>query len=241
MSTAVWHLTWTLAVRRRRLLIWNVAVPIVLLVPVVTSPAAAAHRAVVVAVLVTFFGAYGSCIPLIRDGITGWAEKVLSTGYGGRKWLVERTLASATVDWVQLLPANLLLSLLIGSSLQTTCAVLIATALALVFANLLGVFVAALVRALGEAALGCAVVSLFALHLSGVFRVPAPGSSWETIEAWNPLRPLHEIWGAALSGDSGFPWESVVSPVVCLTGLMLCTMLVGKRLATRIAATRSDS
>jgi hypothetical protein len=241
MSTAVWRLTWTLAVRRRRLLIWNVAVPILLLVPVVTSPAAAAHRAVVVAVFVTFFGAYGSCIPLIRDGMTGWAEKVWLTGYGGRRWLVERTLASAAVDWVQLLPANVLLSLLTGSSLGTACAVLLATALALVFANILGVFIAALVRALGEAALGCAVVSLFALHLSGVFRVPAPGSSWETIEAWNPLRPLHEIWVAALSGGPGFPWKSAGLPLVCLTGFMLCTMLVGDRLATRIAATRSGS
>ncbi|TFG66815.1 MAG: hypothetical protein E4H28_00720 [Gemmatimonadales bacterium] len=237
MKTAVWRLTWTLTVRRRRLLIWNVAVPILLLVPVVTSSAAPAHRAVVVAVFVTFFGAYGSCIPLIRDGMTGWAEKVWLTGYGGRRWLVEGTLASVAVDWVQLLPVNVLLSLLSGMSAGATLVVLIATALALLFANLLGVFVAALVRALGEAALGCAVVSLFALHLSGVFRNARPGSWWETIEAWNPLRPLHESWVAALSGGPNFPWESVVFPIVYLGAVMLGTILVGNLLATRIAAT----
>ncbi|MFQ5530702.1 MAG: hypothetical protein ACE5FP_10210, partial [Gemmatimonadota bacterium] len=104
MRLTVWRLTWALAFRRRRLLAWNLLVPIILLVPVVTSAAAGTHRAVVVAVFVTFFGAYGSCIPMIRDGMSGWAEKVWLTGYGGRRWLIERTLASSAIDWVQLLP-----------------------------------------------------------------------------------------------------------------------------------------
>ena len=72
MRATIWRLTWALAFRRRRLLIWNLLVPVLLLVPVVTSGAAAAHRAVVMAVFVTFFGAYGSCIPLIRDGMATW-------------------------------------------------------------------------------------------------------------------------------------------------------------------------
>jgi len=212
-------------------------VPVLLLVPVVTSGAAAAHRAVVVAVFVVFFGAYGSCIPLIRDAMSGWAEKVLLTGYGGRRWLVERTLASTAIDWVQLLPANLVLVALIDAP-AGLLPVLGVTALALLFANLLGVVVAALVRALGEAALGCAVLSLFALHAAGVFRTPAPGSWRAVVEAWNPLRPMHETWLAVLSGAAApFPGSGFGGPVLASALAVGLVALGGSRLAGRIART----
>ena len=236
MKGSIWRLTWTLAVRRRRLLIWNILVPLVLLVPVVTTSAAGAHRAVVVAAFVAFFGAYGSCIPLIRDGMSGWAEKVRLTGYGGRAWLIERTLASAVIDWMQLLPANLLLGALIGTSASETMALLIATALALLFANFLGVLVASLVRALGEAALGCAVASLFALHLSGVFRTPVPGSVWDRLESFSPLRPLHETWVASLADGRGLVAADGVLPAVGVSGFILLIVLSGNWLAGRISA-----
>ena len=244
MTGTIWRLTWALAVRRRRLLMWNLLVPALLLVPVMTSVAAAAHRAVVVAVFVMFFGAYGSCIPLIRDGMSGWAEKVWLTGFGGRRWLVERTLASTAVDWVQLLPVNLLLSLMIGISAEAAIALLIATAFALLFANLLGVLVAAFVRALGEAALGCAVLSLFTLHLAGVFRTPAPGSWWAVAASWSPLRPLHKSWVRALmpgGSEVAVPWSGESFPVVALGAMLVLVVLAGDWLARRIAAIESGA
>jgi hypothetical protein len=240
MTGTIWRLTWSLAVRRRRLLIWNLLVPVLLLVPVMTSAAAAQHRAVVVAVFVMFFGAYGSCIPLIRDGMSGWVEKVWLTGFGGRRWLVERTLASTAVDWMQLLPVNVLLVLLLGISAEAALAILGATMLALLFANLLGILVAAFVRALGEAALGCAVLSLFALHVAGVFRTPDPGTVWAVVEAWSPLRPLHDSWVSALvPGSSGVSWAAATLPIVVLVAMLVFVALAGDRLAARIAATGS--
>lgn len=234
MRPTVWRLTWTLALRRRRLLAWNVIVPILLLAPVVTSPAAAAHRAIVVAVFVAFFGAYGNCIPLIRDGMSGWVEKVWLTGYGGRWWLAERTIASAAIDWCQLVPVTLLLGLWAGTSGPQTSALLAATAGALLFANILGALIASLVRALGEAALGCAVVSLFALHAAGVFRTPTADTAWHTIEAWSPLRPVHEAWLSVLSKlpepSAGVQLLPTISLVACV-GLFVA---VADRLASRL-------
>lgn len=236
MTGAAWRLAWQLALRRRRLLAWNVLVPVLLLVPVVTSGAAAAHRAVVVAAFVVFFGAYGSCIPLIRDGMSGWAEKVLLTGYGGGRWLIERLLASTALDWTQLLPANLALFLLIGAPAAQLPILLAATAGALLFANLLGVVVAAGVRALGEAALGCAVLSLFALHAAGVFRTPRPGSGWVVVERWSPLRPLHEAW-VALLGGGRITGALGREPPLSLLLLFVGAAVAGDVLARRIART----
>lgn len=237
MTGTIWRVAWRLAVRQRRLLAWNVLVPALLLLPVVTSSAAATHRAVVVAVFVAFFGAYGSCIPLIRDGMSGWAEKVLLTGYGGRRWLVERQLAATAIDWAQLLPANLVLLFLVDADAGAAAGVLGATALALLFAGLLGVLVAAAVRSLGEAALGCAVLSLVALHGAGVFRTPAAGSWWATIESWSPLRPLHEAWLALLGGAGGTLPDPRL-PSASLAVLLGLTFVLGARLASRIAGTR---
>lgn len=234
MTGTIWRLSWRLALRRRRLLAWNVLVPVLLLVPVITSGAAATHRAVVVAVFVTFFGAYGSCIPLLRDGMSGWTEKVLLTGYGGRRWLVERLLAGTSIDFMELLPVNLLLLLLLGAPLgDRLLPLLAATALALLFSNLIGILVAAGVRALGEAALGCAVLSLFALHFSGVFRTPASGSVGAVLEAWSPLRPVHEVWVGLLGGVPA-PAESFLLPALAtvIFSALLVVLPVARRIST---------
>lgn len=239
MTGTIWRAAWRLALRRRRLLAWNVLVPALLLVPVVTSGAAGAHRAVVVAVFVTFFGAYGSCIPLVRDGMSGWAEKVLLTGYGGRRWLIERLLAGAAVDGLQLLPTLLIVVALVDVPVAAVAALVFVTGLGLLFANLLGVLVAAGVRALGEAALGCAVLSLVALHAAGVFRTPDPGSAWAVIEAWNPLRPLHEAWLSALEGPASTAGPAL-PPTLALLTLLAGAVAAGGWLAGRIARSRPD-
>lgn len=238
MTGTIWRLRWRLALRRRRLLAWNFAVPLVLLVPVVASSAAGTHRAVVVAVFAAFFGAYGSCIPLIRDGMSGWTERVRLSGYGGRRWLVERTLASAAIDFAELVPVNLVLLAIVHAPLAAISPVLGATALALAFANLLGVLVAVGVRALGEAALACAVVSLFALHAAGVFRSPAPGSPWATVERFSPFRWVHEVWlGVIQPGAGALPHTDFgyVGPLLLtLTVLALLVFAAGEALSRRI-------
>lgn len=239
MTGTIWRLRWRLALRRRRLLVWNLLVPMILLVPVVASGAAGSHRAVVVAVFAAFFGAYGSCIPLIRDGMSGWAEKVRLTGYGGRRWLVERTAASTAIDFAELLPVNLVLLLVARAPLAAAAPVLGATLFALVFANFLGVLVAAGVRALGEAALGCAVVSLFALHAAGVFRTPLAGSAWETVERFSPFRWVHEAWLIAIRGEAPpLPGlDDLGPPLISLAVFALLLVALGDVLSRRIATT----
>ena len=201
----VWHLAWRSALRRRRLFIWNVAVPLLLLTPVALSEAAAPHRVAVFGVFVVFFAAFGSAVPAVRDARDGWLDEVLRTGYPAPRWLLERTLAGTTIDAVQLLPV---LAVLLWSAdgggagaaagLRAAPAVALAALAALWFANLVGPLIAAAVRSLAEAALASAALSLLLLHLAGFFRSPAPGWS-EVAAAWNPYSPLR----AALTAGVG--------------------------------------
>jgi hypothetical protein len=71
MRGVVWRLRWRLAVSRRRLLLWNLLVPIVLLLPVARSPAAAPHRAAVLGVF------------CFRHSCSSRSEQAPASGIGG--------------------------------------------------------------------------------------------------------------------------------------------------------------
>lgn len=201
----VWRLAWRSALRRRRLFAWNVAVPLLLLTPVALSEAAAPHRVAVFGVFIVFFAAFGSAIPAVRDARDGWLDEVLRTGYPPPRWLLERTLAGAAVDAVQVFPAVLVL-LASAGGLAAAPVVLPSVLAALWFANLIGPLVAAWVRSLAEAALASAALSLLLLHFAGFFRTPAPG--WTSLVAeWNPYTPLR---AALTAGTSGIPADASV-------------------------------
>jgi hypothetical protein len=200
MRAAVWSLEWRIAMRRRRLMAWNVVVPVGLLLPVALGEAAAPHRSAVYAVFLAFFGTFGGCIPLVGERSNGWSEKLVLTGYGVSRWLAERLLATTLIDAVQLAPAVALIFLLSGSGAATAGFVVLAVLHALGVANAIGSLVAGFISSLAEAALASAAVALFALHFSGVFRGATPGSwAWQ-VERFGPFRPLASAMDSMTSG-----------------------------------------
>lgn len=248
MSARVWSLEWRLAVRRPRLLLWNLGIPVALLAPVALSPAAAPHRAAVFAVLFVLFGTFGACIPLVRDAASGWTARLLLTGYGERRWLLERLAASTGLDAVQLLPATVLLAAA-GATPGELVGLLPALVLALAAANLLGCLAAAAVRSLAEAALACAALSLGALHLAGVFRTPTEGAWASAAARWSPFRPLHErlleaTWdtlpavGTAAGSAAGLapamaPW---LAALALLTAVAAAAPALARRLGSEVGS-----
>lgn len=233
----MWRLRWRTALARGRLFLWNVAIPLTLLAPVALSPAAAPHRAAVYAVVVGLFGTFGACIPLLREGGSGWTEKVLLTGYPPRRWLAERSGAEVVLDGLQLLPALGILGLAEGAGPAEAVGLVAAALLALLAANLIGAVAAAAVRSLAEGALASAVLGLVALHLAGVFRPPNPG--WQATAArWSPFRPLHEsLLGLGSPSPAGAPlaerWLLPVSACgLLLASILAAAPLVGRRLSS---------
>lgn len=240
MNARVWSLEWRLALRRPRLLLWNLGIPVALLAPVALSPAAAPHRAAVFAVLFVLFGTFGACIPLVRDAASGWTTRLLLTGYGERRWLLERLAASTGLDVVQLLPATVLLAAA-GASPGELVALLPALVLALAAANLLGCLAAAAVRSLAEAALACAALSLGALHLAGVFRTPTEGTWASAAARWNPFRPLHERLLEAASdtlpaAGSAAGLEPAMAPWLAALALLAAVAAAAPALARRLGS-----
>ncbi|MFQ5678669.1 MAG: ABC transporter permease [Gemmatimonadota bacterium] len=223
MRGAVWRLEWRRALARPRLFAWNVAVPLLLLGPVLLNRATVPHRAPIFAVLFVLFGTFGACIPLVRDARTGWTRKVLLTGYSVRAWLTERCAAATALDLVQLAPVTILF-LLAGPTAHWVAA-LAAVVLAVAAANVLGTAVAAAVRSLGEATLASAASALLAAHLAGTFRGSAPGTwSW-VAQRWSPWRPLPEALRGAMGEIPSVSGVGGWGPPV-LSGALLAVLMI---------------
>lgn len=232
----MWRLEWRLALRRRRLLLLNTAIPLLLVLPLAAAGAPAYHASAAYAVLFVLFGTFGSAIPLLRDGEGGPLRRVILRGIPERVLLAERILAYAVLDTLEILPALLVISWLGGAGAPEVATLLASVPPALLAANLVGCWVAALARSIAEGALLAAVASLFLLHGSGVFRTPAEGS-WEArLEALLPFTPFHEalfaVAGGALPGSGAGLGPALLAASV----LLLATLLPARQLLERITS-----
>lgn len=222
----IWTLEWRTAGVRRRTFALNLLVPLLLVLPIALSDAPPAHAAAVYAVLFTIFGTFGAAIPLVRDAESGLLQRIALTGLAPRRLILERTLAQAALDTLQLLPALLVIAATGEGDAGAAVALPVILAGALVVANALGHWVAALARSVAETALFAAVAALFALHGAGVFRSPAPGTLAARLEHLIPFRHLHEAL-LRVVGGAAFP----------TTATLVTGSLLGAAAALALSAT----
>jgi hypothetical protein len=204
----IWGLEWRIALRSRRLFAFNVLVPLLLVVPVAFGGAPRQHAAMVYTLLIVFFGTFGGAIPLVRDAERGLLARVARTGISRQALVLERVLASASIDLVQLSPSIAAVVIAHGSTPSAAASLFAAAACALVAANALGVWTAAFGRSIAEAALFSAVVALLAVHFSGVFRMPAPGSFGDIVQPLLPFTWLHAAARVASNLGPAAPFDA---------------------------------
>ncbi len=230
MTLAVWRTEWLTALRRRRLLTLNTAIPLILVASIAFSTAPAVHSAAVFAVLFALFGTFGSSIPLIRDGESGLLRRYVLTGVHPGGLLLQHLFATAALDLIQLTPSVLVIALARGSSAAQLVMVVPAMVLGLVAANALGALTAALAKSVAEGALFSAVAALLLLHLGGAFRTPIPGTWQATLETWSPFRPLHEsLLAATGAGGPDLDPSLLALPVGTTVAMLLLIAVAGRR------------
>ena len=210
MKFLVTVMEFSIALAIPRLLDFNVMLRVVLVLAISLGGAPEFHAAAVYTVLFTIFGTFGSAIPLVRDAEAGLFGRIIRAGVPPSHFLIERAAGGSAIDALQLLPA-LTIATLGSISLNGWIRAVLVLWSSIWIANLLGNLVAAAARSLAETALFSAVVTLFLLHLSGVFRTPLPQSSWAVIDAFRPFQALHETLLTVSAGSSTeFPLGLVV-------------------------------
>jgi hypothetical protein len=224
VTLAVWKTEWLTALRRRRLLLFNVLIPLMFVATIALSSAPAVHAAATFTVLFALFGTFGSSIPLIRDGESGLLRRYVLTGTRPGGLLLQRVFATAALDLIELAPSVLVIAAARGSSASQLALVVPAMVLGLLAANTLGALTAALAKSVAEGALFSAVAALLLLHWAGTFRTPVPGTWQATLEAWNPFRPLHESLLVA-AGGGGPDLDPALLAAPIATTLMVLLLL----------------
>lgn len=236
----IWGLEWKVALRRRRLFVFNLLVPLLLVAPVAFSAAPAAHASAVFTVLFVLFGTFGSAIPWIRDGERGLLRRLGATGISPSGLVAGRWAANAALDSVQLLPAMAAVVAAGDAGWPSSGRVVAALVVSLGVANALGAWIAALARSLAEAALLSAVSALFLLHAAGVFRTPVPGSYAAAVEPWVPFRLLHEAMLQVTAGAAPAP-PGAPGPALFATGAaLLLTLALSPPLVRSLANVGPD-
>ena len=198
MNAAVWDLEWRHALRRRRVIALSAGVPLLLVAAVALGGAPGPHAALVYSVLFTFFGTFGAAIPWARDAERGLLHRIVLAGMPMRQVALQRLLASALLDLVELAPALLVIVAVYHAGATEALRLFATVALGLLFANALGMAVATLAGSLAETALLAAVTALLLLHLSGVFRNPPPGGALEALQGAVPFHYMHLAIRAAM-------------------------------------------
>lgn len=203
-------------------MILNLAIPLALVAPIALSAAPSAHAAAVFTVLFVLFGTFGSSIPLIRDAESGLFTRYALTGVHPGGMILQRVCASAALDILELAPSIVLIILARGASLGQVGTLVLAFGAAILSANLLGAWAAAVARSVAEGALFSAVSALLLLHLAGTFRTPTPGTWGAVAEGWIPFRPLHDALLTVTdeSGRMGAPTELLFPGLIVLGGLL---------------------
>jgi hypothetical protein len=231
VSALGWRLEWRTAAARRRLFVLNVAIPLLLVVPVATAGAPPHHAAAVFAVLFVLFGTFGAAVPLLRDAERGLVRRLALTRVSRAGLLVGRAAAGACLDALQLAPAALVATW--GAPARGIALLAVVLPATLLFANLFGTWIAALARSVAEGALFCAVGALLLLHASGVFRTPVPGSAGEAVERLAPYRALHEQL-LALAGSAAPRGYGALAAALVLLGAL--TFVAAPRLVRALAS-----
>jgi len=223
VTLPIWRSEWIVAGRRKRLLALNILIPLALVTPIAFSAAPPPHAAAVFTVLFVLFGTFGSSIPLIRDEESGLLARFTLAGAHPGGLVLQRVMASAALDLVELAPSIALIALGRGASPGLLGAAIPSVVVGLLAANLLGAWAAAVARSVAEGALFSAVSALLLLHLAGTFRSPTPGTWGAVVERWIPFRPLHEgllaLTGAR--GAIGAATESLLPALVLFVGLLV--------------------
>lgn len=214
------------AATRPRALLLKMSFPLVLTLPLVIAHAPTFWAGMLLTVLIAMIGAVGAGMTAARAREARLMTRLTLTPRAPWRLLCSWVGAGALVDFMQLLPALVVLVVLSPTTAMAGITLLVVVAAVLVVANSLGFAVSALGGGPGEVLLDTVVLLAPLLFLGGLFTgVPATG--WRaTAAAVDPFAYAHSAFIAALGGSPAYTGGAVlVAAALSVCGGMLLVAL----------------
>jgi ABC-2 type transport system permease protein len=228
---AYWKKDVALFFSRRFALLIKMVYPVAIIAPVAASDIPARYAAAVVGIVAIMAGTFGAGESLTTDLNDGILARVALTPLSPYRIVFEILAVNAVLDFIQLLPALLVVYLLHPVSLVWVLAATFAVFATLVTANCIGVFIANFTTSPADVLLYATAILFPLIYVSGFFRNQNPTGVLATIRDFVPFAyandALHYVFGAT-TGSA--PLEVFVYPAIICAVLVVLVCLTGPRL-----------
>src|SRR5215210_695553 len=228
---AYWKKDVTLFFSRRFALLIKMLYPMALIVPVAASDIPAQYAAAVVGIVAVMAGTFGAGESLTVDLNDGILVRVALTPLSPRRIVFEILAVNAVLDFIQLLPALLLVYLLHPAPLVWVLAATFGIFATLVTANCIGIFIANFTSSPADVLLYATAILAPLIYVSGFFRNQNPTGISATLRDFVPFAYMNDALKAVFGLTTGAaPLEIFIYPGIIAAVLAFGVCLTGPRL-----------
>ncbi len=228
---AYWKKDVALFFGKRFALVIKMVYPMALIAPVAASDIPAQYAAAVVGIVAIMAGTFGAGESLTADLNDGILLRIALTPISPRRIVFEILAVNAALDFVQLLPALLLVYVLNPAPLVWVLAATVAVFATLLAANCIGVFIANFTSSPADVLLYATAILVPLIYLSGFFRNQNPTGVLATVRDLVPFAyandALKAVFGEAARAT---PLEVLVYPTLIAALMALGVCLTAPRL-----------
>src|SRR5919112_1284921 len=219
---------------KRFALLIKILYPVVLIVPVAVSDIPAQYAAAVVgivAVMAGTFGAGGSLTAGLNDGIL---LRLALTPPSPRRGVFEILAVNAVLDFIQLLPALLLVYVFHPVPLVWVFAATFGVFATLVTANCIGIFIANFTSSPADVLLYATAILAPLIYVSGFFRNQNPEGILATLRGFVPFSYTDDALKTVFGLSTGTtPLEILLYPTIICAVLASAVCLTAPRLLSQ--------
>jgi len=229
LPATIWQRELVEFLQRRRALVIKLSFPLLIGMPLILGGAPLFSAATALTMLFAVIGAVGSAAVLSRERSTGLALRYRTLPVRPGRLLFERLATNAAIDFLQIVPALILIGIRSPAGFAWWPALILTIAAGLAIGNLLGAVASILSDSPGEVMLFVFVPLLPAFFLSGLF-TPFSDPVLLTVSRLLPFSYLHQSLLGALGGHPNlFPWETALGGAGFLVGAGGLIGLFGRR------------
>jgi ABC-2 type transport system permease protein len=208
--------------------------PLAIIVPVAASGIPPQYAAAVVGIVAIMAGTFGAGESLTSDLNDGILARLALTPLSPYRLVFEILVVNAALDFLQLLPALLVVFVLHPVSLVWVCAATFAVFATLVAANCIGVFIANFTSSPADVLLYATAILFPLIYVSGFFRNQSPTGLLATLRDLVPFAyandALKTVFGLATETT---PLEVFIYPTIICAVLVVLVCLTAPRLLSQ--------
>ncbi len=228
---AYWKKDVSLFFSKRFALLIKMLYPVAIIGPVAASDIPARYAAAVVGIVAIMAGTFGAGESLTSDLNDGILARVALTPLSPYRIVFEVLAVNAVLDFVQLLPALLVVYVLHPAALTWILAATFGVFATLVAANAIGVFIANFTSSPADVLLYATAILFPLIYVSGFFRNQNPTGLLATVRDFVPFAHANDalkyVFGPT---PQTAPFEVFVYPAIVCAALVVLVCLTAPRL-----------